>query len=124
MTNIIAEFHYWDYGKYSGEAMDSRPEVKKEELDRICLEFNVDIKVKKVSASYFSLTRIGFRLPKYDKVIIQVIGEIVEDVEACVCRIFLRYGKPDEVPSHLFGGKRVGRVIIEELLRELWGGKR
>lgn len=124
MTEIIAEFHYWDYGEYSGEAMDSRPEVKIEELDRISREFDVDVKVRKVSASYFAPMRIGWRLPRYGKVVIQVVGERVEDVKVCVGRIFLLYGRPDEVPSAFFGEKRVGRTIIEELLRELGGGKR
>lgn len=124
MAEIIAEFHYWDYGEYSAKAMNSRSEVKTEELEKIGREFNVDIKVMRTSSSYFASMKIGWHLPRYNKVIIQVVGECKEDVKSCVGRILLRYGRPDEIPSVLFGGKREGRMIIEELLKEVWGGKR
>ena len=123
MVEIIAEFHYWDYGEYSQEAMDSRPEINIEELERIGRKFNVEVKASRTSASYFAPMRFGLQLPRYGKIIIQVVGQSVEDVKACVGRIFLLYGRPDDVPSAFFGEKRAGRMIIEELLREFRGGK-
>ena len=104
--------------------MESRPEIKIKELEQMGQQFNVDVKVRKVSAQYFAPVRIGWRPSSYRKIIIQVVGERLEDVRACVGRIFLLYGKPDEVPSAFFGGKRTGRTLIEELLIELRGGKR
>lgn len=124
MTEIMAEFHYWDYGEYSRTAMDSRPEIRVEELERIAREFNVRVEVKKVSAVYFAPARIGWRAPNYGKVVVQVVGERVDDVKACVGRVFLLYGRPDEVPSAFFGRKRAGRMVIEDLLREFEGRKR
>ena len=104
--------------------MDTRPEVKADELERVCQQFNSNVSVRKVSAQYFAPMQIGWRPPSYSKIVVQVVGQHVEDIRACICRIFLLYGKPDEVPSAFFGGKRVGRTIIEELTRELRGGKR
>lgn len=124
LAEIIAEFHYWDYGEYSPTAMDSRPDIRIEELERIAREFNVKVEVKKAEATYFSPWRISWRLPSYGKIVVQVAGERMDAVKACVGRIFLLYGRPDEVPSALFGGKRAGRKIIDDLLREFNEGKR
>ena len=120
----MAEFHYWDYGEYSQTAMVSRPEIRVDELERIAREFNVKVSAAKVSATYFSLVRIGWRVPRYDRIVVQVVGERVDDVKKCIGRIFLLYGRPDEVPCALFGEKRAGRMIIDELLREFREGKR
>jgi DNA-directed RNA polymerase subunit M/transcription elongation factor TFIIS len=114
---IIAEFHYWDYGEFSRTAMKPRPEIKTEELEKIAREFNVKVEAKKTAASYFAPGRIGYRLPRYRKVEIQVSGEQPDDIKTCVSRIFLLYGRPDEVPSALSGGKKAGKKIIDELLR-------
>ena len=121
---IIAEFHYWDYGEYSRMAMKSRPEIKTEELGKISREFNVKIEAKKVIATYFAPGRIGYRLPRYRRVDIQVSGEQPDDVKTCVGRIFLLYGRPDEVPAALSGGKKAGKRIIDELLREFIEGEK
>jgi len=45
-------------------------------------------------------------------------------VKICVGRIFLLYGRPDEVPSALFGEKRSGKKIIDDLLKEFREGKK
>jgi len=115
---IIAEFHYWDYGEYSRTAMKPRPEIKTEELEKISREFNVKVEAKKVTATYSAPGRIGYGLPRYRRVDIQVSGERPDNVKACVGRIFLLYGRPDEVPAALLGGKKAGKKIVDELLRE------
>jgi len=115
---IIAEFHYWDYGEYSRTAMETRPEIKTEELEKIAREFNVKVEAKKVTATYSTPGRIGYRLPSYRRVDIQVSGERPDAVKTCVGRIFLLYGRPDEAPAALSGGKKAGKKIIDELLRE------
>lgn len=121
---IIAEFHYWDYGEFSRTAMETRPEIKTEELEKIAREFNIKVEAKKVTAAYSTPGRIGYRLPNYSRVDIQVSGERPDAVKTCVGRIFLLYGRPDEVPAALLGGKKAGRKIIDELLREFNEGKR
>ena len=121
---IIAEFHYWDYGEFSRTAMKPSPEIKTEELEKIAREFNVKVEAKKVIAAYSTPGRIGYRLPRYRRVDIQVSGERPDDVKTCVGRIFLLYGRPDEVPAALSGGKKAGKKIIEELLREFSREKR
>jgi len=121
---IIAEFHYWNYDEYSRTAMKPRPEIKTEELEKIAREFKVKVEVKKVTATYSTPGRIGYRLPSYRRVDIQVSGERPDDVKTCVGRIFLLYGRPDEVPAALLGGKKAGKKIIDELLREFSESKR
>ena len=118
-AHIIAEFHYWDYGEYSRDAMEPRPEIKAEDLEKIAQEFNVNVSVKKVSTAY--ITPMIWRNSSYCKIVIQVIGKNSEDVKVCVGRIFLRYGKPDEIPTALFGEKKEGKRIIEDLLKEYEG---
>lgn len=122
MAEIIAEFHYWDYGEYSRTAMVSRPEIKTEDLEKIAQEFNVNVSVKRGSAVY--ITPMSWRSPSYCKILIQVTGRNSEDVRVCVGRIFLRYGKPDEIPIVLFGAKKEGKRIIDDLLKEYERGKR
>jgi len=124
LHDILAEFHYWDYGEYSQTAMDYRPEIRMEELEKIAREFGVRVEVKKVSASYFALGRIDWSLPSYGKIVVKVVGESVDAVRVCIGRIFILYGRPDEVPSTLFGEKRAGKKIIDDLLREFNEGKR
>jgi len=124
MPDIIAEFHYWDYGEYSKDAMKPRPEIKTEDLEKIAKEFNVKISVKRGSAAYFTSMRIGYRKTFYGKIVIQVTGKHLEDVNKCVGRIFLRYGKPDEIPPAFFGEKKKGKRIIEDLLKEYEERKR
>ena len=121
-ARIVAEFHYWDYGEYSRDAMEPRPEIKTEELEKIAQEFNVNISVQRGSTLYF--TPMSWRAPSYGRIIIQVTGKNSEDVKLCVGRIFLRYGKPDVIPTALFGEKKEGRRIIEDLLKEYEGGRR
>ena len=124
MPAIIAEFHYWDYGVYSQTAMESRPEIRVEELEKIAREFGVGVEVKKASASYFASWRIGWSFPSYGKIIVRVVGERVDTVRICVGRIFLLYGRPDEIPPALYGEKRIGKKIIDDLLREFSVKKR
>jgi hypothetical protein len=118
LKEIIAEFYYWDYSEYSQTAMVSHPEVRAEELAKIARQFNVRIEARSVLASYFSLGRIGWRSPNYRRVEILVYGARYEDVKACIGRILLRYGRPDEIPRKIFGTKRLGKRIIDELLSE------
>lgn len=120
---VIAEFHYWDYEEFSGTAMKRRPQIITGELENIAREFNVKVDVKKAAAQYFAPGRIGWRLPKYSRVGIQVSGERSDDVKSCIGKIFLLYGRPDEVPRAMFGSKRDGKKIIDELLRESNLGK-
>lgn len=121
-ANIIAEFHYWDYGEYSRDAMEPHPEIKREDLEKIAQEFNVNVTVNRGSTAY--ITPGSWRPSAYGKIVIQVIGKNSEDVKVCVGRIFLRYGKPDEIPTALFGEKKEGKRIIEDLLKEYTGRKR
>ena len=121
---IIAEFHYWDYGEFSRTAMKPRPEIKTEELEKIAQESNVKVEAKKATASYFTPGRIGMRIPSYNRVEIQVSGEQPDAIKSCVGRIFMLYGQPDGVPTALSGGKKAGKKIIDELLRESNEGKR
>lgn len=123
MSEIIVEFHYWNYGEYSKTAMDSKTEIKVDELESLAQEFNVKVEVKKVAAVYFTLVRIGWRLPHYDKIVVKVVGERAEDIKAYVGRVFLLYGRPDEIPRAIFGGRKTGRIIIEELLMGIKGEK-
>jgi hypothetical protein len=123
-TVIIAEFHYWDYGEFSKTAMKPRPEIKTEELEKISREFNVKVEVKKTTASYFTPNRIGIRIPSYNRIEIQVSGEQPDAIKSCIGRIFMLYGQPDRVPTALSGGKKAGKKIIDELLREFNERKR
>lgn len=102
--------------------MVSRPEIRTEDLERIAQEFNVNISVKSGSTAYF--TPMSWHPSSYGKIVIQVSGKNSEDVKVCVGKIFLRYGKPDEIPTALFGEKKKGKKIIEDLLKEYEGGKR
>lgn len=124
MDDIVAEFHYWDYSEYSETAMESRPTIDLDELKSICTQFNVSVEATRTSGAYSQPMRIGWRLPQYRLVIVRVIGKSTDEVKTCVARILLRYGAPDNVPSAFFGGKRVGRIIVEQLIKELRGGKR
>jgi DNA-directed RNA polymerase subunit M/transcription elongation factor TFIIS len=121
---IIAEFHYWDYAEFSKTAMKPRPEIKTEELEKIAREFNVKVEAKKAAASYFTPSRIGMRIPSYNRIEIQVSGEQPDAIKSCVGRIFMLYGQPDGVSTALSGGKKAGKKIIDELLREFNEGKR
>jgi hypothetical protein len=114
---IVVEFHYWDYGEFSKTAMKPSPEIKNDELERIARRFNVKVEAKKVVASYLGFT-YGMRLPSYRRVDIFVSGERTRDVKGCVGEIFRLYGKPDEVPRALFGSKRTGKKIVDEVLRD------
>jgi hypothetical protein len=115
---IVAEFHYWDYGEFSKTAMEHRPEIKNDELERIARLFNVKVEAKKVEKPYRSFSR-GMRLPIfYRRVDILVSGEQACDVKGCVDQIFKLYGKPDEVPRAMFGSKRAGKKIVDEALRD------
>ena len=124
MKNIISEFHYWDYGIYARTALDSRPEIDSNELRRIGETFNVKVEVRKASLGYLTLMKIGWRFPRYNKIIIRVIGDLKEDVRACLEKILLLYGRPDEVPLTFFSERRAGRIIIQDLLKEFKGGKK
>lgn len=117
MAVIVTEFHYWDYGEFAKTAMKPRPEIKNDELERIARRFNVKVEAKKVVASYSGFTR-GMRLPSYRRVDILVSGEQTNGVKGCIGEIFRLYGKPDEVPRALFGSKKAGKKIIDEVLRD------
>jgi hypothetical protein len=121
---IIAEFHYWDYGEFSRTAMKPRPEIKTEELEKIAREFNVKVEAKKATASYFTPSRIGMRIPSYNRIEIQVSGEQTDAIKYCVGKIFMLYGRPDGVSTALSGGKKAGKKIVDELLREFNKEKR
>jgi hypothetical protein len=114
---IVAEFHYWDYGEFSKTAMEPRPEIKNDELERIARLFNVKVEAKKVEVPYRSFSRSPMRLPIYRRVDISVSGEQAYDVKSCVDQIFKLYGKPDEAPTALFGSKKAGKKIVDEVLR-------
>jgi hypothetical protein len=114
---IVTEFHYWDYGEFAKTAMKPRPEIKTDELERIARRFNVKVEAKKVVASYLGFMR-GMRLPSYRRVDILVSGEQAAGVKGCVGEIFKLYGKPDEVPGALFGSKKTGKKIVDEVLRD------
>jgi hypothetical protein len=64
------------------------------------------------------------RVPRYSRVEIQVSGEQTDAIKSCVGRIFMLYGRPDGAPTALSGGKKAGKKIIDELLREFSEGKR
>jgi hypothetical protein len=98
--------------------MEPSPEIKNDELERIARRFNVKVEAKKVVASYLRYMR-GMRLPSYRRVDILVSGEQTDGVKGCVGEIFKLYGKPDEVPGALFGSKKAGKKIIDEVLRDL-----
>jgi hypothetical protein len=116
---IVAEFHYWDYGEFSKTAMEPRPEIKNDELERIARLFNVKVEAKKVEKPYRSFSRSPMRRPIfYRRVDILVSGEQAYDVKGCVDQIFKLYGKPDEVPRALFGSKKAGKKIVDEALRD------
>jgi hypothetical protein len=113
---IVAEFRYWDYGEFSKTAMQSRPEIKNDELERTARLFNVKVEAKKVETPY-RRWRSPVRLPIfYRRVDIFVSGEHARDVKDCVDQIFKLYGKPDEVPTALFGSKKAGKKIVDEVL--------
>ena len=114
---IVVEFHYWDYGEFAKTAMKSRPEIRTDELERIARRFNVKVEAKKVVAHYLPSART-MRLPSYRRVDIFVSGEQTRDVKGCLSEIFKLYGKPDEVPGALFGSKKAGKKIIDEVLRD------
>jgi hypothetical protein len=115
---IVAEFRYWDYGEYSKTAMQSRPEIKNDELERIARLFNVKVEAKKVETPYRRWSS-PVRLPIfYRRVDVLVSGEHACDVKGCVDQIFKLYGKPDEVPKALFGSKKTGKKIVDEVLRD------
>jgi len=116
MHEIVAEFHYWDYGDYSRAAMESRPEITMGALDTIAKEFNVTIHMERDRISYFHPLRLSWRLPRYSRIVIQVRGKRVDDVRSGVGQIFLQYGQPDEVPAARFGEKKEGQQIIDKLL--------
>lgn len=117
MAVIVVEFHYWDYGEFAKTAMEPRSEIKNDELERIARRFSVKVEARKVVASYLRSMR-GMRLPSYRRVDILVSGERTSDVKGCVGEIFKLYGKPDEVPRALFGSKKAGKKIIDEVLRD------
>ena len=119
MAVIVAEFHYWDYGEFSKTAMEHGPEIKNDELERIARLFNVKVEAKKVEKPYrrFSSGPTG-RPIYYRRVDILVSGEQASDVKSCVDQIFKLYGKPDEVPTALFGSKKAGKKIVDEALRD------
>jgi len=117
LAAIEAEFHYWDYGEFSRTAMMPRPEIKRDELESIARRFNVKVEAEKRAASYVGFAR-GMPLPSYRRVDILVSGERIRDVQGCVSEIFRLYGKPDEVPRALFGRKRAGKKIVDEVLRD------
>jgi hypothetical protein len=114
---IVAEFHYWDYGEFSKTSMMPRPEIKSDELERIARGFNVKVEARKRVASYAGFMG-GMRLPSYRRVDVFVSGERASDVKGYVGEIFKLYGKPDEVPRALFGGKRAGKKIVDAVLRD------
>jgi hypothetical protein len=115
---IVAEFHYWDYGEFSKTAMEPRPELKNDELERIARLSNVKVEAKKVEKPYRRFSLVP-RLPIfYRRVDILVSGEQASDVKGCVDQIFKLYGKPDEVPRALFGSKKAGKKIVDEALRD------
>lgn len=116
MVKVVAEFGYWDYGEYAKSAMIQRRRVDTIELNQFGDEFGVKVNAVQGSAGFFNL--MFWRMPRYERVMIQVIGEQIDDVRRCVGRIFLAYGLPDEVPFILFGEKRVGMFIVEDLIKE------
>jgi hypothetical protein len=119
MAVIVAEFHYWDYGEFSKTAMERRPEIKNDELERIARLFNVKVEAKKVEKPYRSFSSGPMRRPIfYRRVDILVSGEQASDVKGCVEQIFKLYGKPDEVPKALFGSKKAGKKIVDEALKD------
>ena len=124
MNEIIAEFHYWDYGDFNRTAMEIRPQIQAEELMAIAQQFDVHVKVEKIRASYFPLMRFSSRAVSYGKFIIRVSGTNVDAIKTCVGKIFIRYGRPDEVPMAFFGSKGAGKVIINTLLKDFKRGKR
>ena len=116
MAVVVAEFHYWDYGEYAKTATVPRPEIKNDELQSIARRFNVKVEAKRVGATYLHFMG-GMQLPGYRRVDIMVSGDRTSDVKGCVGEIFRLYGKPDEVPRALFGNKKAGKKIIDEVLR-------
>jgi len=119
LAAIVAEFHYWDYGEFSKTAMEPRPEIKNDELERIARRFNVKVEAEKVEKPYRRFSSSPMRLPIfYRRVDILVSGEQSRDVKGCVGEIFKLYGKPDEVPRAMFGSKKAGKKIVDEALRD------
>jgi len=119
LDGIVAEFHYWSYGEGAERAMIPRREVVEEELREIAEKHGAVVSSEKVSKSSLS-GWIGWpRLLRYSVVVVRVAGDDRKRVETCLREIFEEYGRPDEVPSALFGSKREGRKIIELVLREL-----
>ena len=68
-----------------------------------------------------ALGRIGWSHSSYRRVDIQVSGERPYGVKTCISRIFLLYGRPDEVPAAHLGSKKAGKKIVDELLKESSG---
>jgi hypothetical protein len=98
--------------------VEPRPEIKNDELERIARLFNVKVEAKKVEKPYRRFL-LGMRLPIfYRRVDILVSGEQAYDVKCCVDQIFKLYGNPDEVPIALFGSKKAGKKIVDEVLRD------
>jgi len=96
-----------------------RPEVREEDLERIVKKHGVTIDSRSVSATFWGLSRIGWpRLPRYSKVIIQVIGYEEDSIKNCLREVFSLYGRPDEVPAAPLGEKKTGKRIIESILRD------
>ena len=104
--------------------MEARPAIRRGELEGLVHPFDVTVSIQRTSSSFFSLGRFSRTLPRYDKVVVRVVGTEVKDVRTCVGRIFLRYGRPDEVPPAWFGGKKAGKRVIDGLLHEFEEGKR
>ena len=111
INSIIADLHYWSYGELSEKAMFSHIEVKEEDIKRMAERYNLIIDFRNVS----SLLSLGIptpSLPKYRKVILQVIGNDACIIKNCLKEMIKIYGKPDEIPQALFGEKKVGKNYI------------
>ena len=121
LDGIVAEFHYWSYGESAERAMTPRREVAEEELREIAEAHGVAVSLERASRSSLS-GWIGLpRLLTYSVMVVRVSGDDEGRVKACLREIFQEYGRPDEVPSALFGSKSKtrGRKIIESVLQGL-----
>ncbi len=114
---VIAEVHYWNFGEFNETAMDRRSEVDEEELKRIARKHDVTLSCRRKSARFWMPSRLG-SVPRYEERVVEVAAHDEDSVRDCLREIFKMYGRPDEIPSPIFGEKRLGRRIVGEALKE------
>ncbi len=96
-----------------------RPVVNESDVQKIARRYAVNAQTKLVSSTFFSLGRLPSRYPK---ITVTVIGENPAEIRGCIREIVLLYGRPDEIPFAVAPKKRIGRAILEAMLREYPGG--